>query len=442
MFARLRTGDSFGLVARGAGLAFLLQVVGAGVGYLAQVLLARWMGAQGFGVYAYVMAVTGLVALPATLGLATAALRFVPAYRSQGDNARLRGFLSRSLSLFLMTGAVAALATFLFGYWFNETASPYGFPLMLASLLVLMAPFVALQTELARSERRVILAYAPGHIGRPLLIIGLGALWLILTGTLEARAGVLVTVIALALLSVLQGWPLWKKLGGELQDSPARYETRAWLKVSLPLLVIAGFSLILNQTDILMIGALLAPEEAGIYAAAVKLADLVPFALMAVNTLAAPTYAKLYTEGKRCEMQQLARQLAHLIFWPTLAIAGGILIASGWLLGFFGPEFHKGQGVLMVLIIGQLVNAGAGSVGYLTDLTGDQHWGMGVRGISAGLNIVLNALLIPRLGILGAALATSFTLILWNVGLHLRVSRRIQVHASIIHALGRERAGR
>ncbi|MFB2895357.1 polysaccharide biosynthesis C-terminal domain-containing protein [Aerosakkonemataceae cyanobacterium BLCC-F50] len=103
-------------------------------------------------------------------------------------------------------------------------------------------------------------------------------------------------------------------------------------------------------------------------------------------------------------------------------------------LSLFGSGFIAADWSLKVLVFGQLVNALCGSVGYLMIMTGHQNQSFRVIFCSALLNVVLNAILIPFFGIVGAAIATSFTMIVWNVWLSILVVKYIGVRPSILYS--------
>ena len=99
-----------------------------------------------------------------------------------------------------------------------------------------------------------------------------------------------------------------------------------------------------------------------------------------------------------------------------------------------GDEFVVARWALVALVLGQLVNVGAGSVGYLLIMTGHQIPCARVFFASAVVNVILNAIAIPRFGILGAAIATAFSMMLWNVWLHRLVVKHLNVRPSILFA--------
>jgi len=102
------------------------------------------------------------------------------------------------------------------------------------------------------------------------------------------------------------------------------------------------------------------------------------------------------------------------------------------LLSLFGADFVAGYPALIILTAGMIVNAAAGPVGLLLNMTGHQRLCAKIFGTSALINVVLNALLIPQLGIVGAALATAATMILWNLWLLIMVARKLDLHPSLI----------
>jgi O-antigen/teichoic acid export membrane protein len=95
---------------------------------------------------------------------------------------------------------------------------------------------------------------------------------------------------------------------------------------------------------------------------------------------------------------------------------------------------------LRALLVGQIVNAAAGSVGWLMLLSGRQKKAAWVYGWVAFIHVVLLAVVIPVFGTIGAAAATTLTMSLWNVWLHVAVVRDLDIHPSIIFNLRSVRA--
>lgn len=432
---RLQRKDILAFLARGAGIAFFIKVLSVGLNYLVHVFLTRWLGPGEYGVYAYVLSWVALLAIISGLGFPTAVLRFIPQYNANKDWGRFNGIInvSRWLTLFaslipLLIGAVILL----WGNIFNKV--DYLYAIILGLCMVPLLALVNLQTGIARGVYKVTLAFAPSQLIRPLLILG-GSYLLIQKGHALTSIPVIGTeIFALFIVFVMQIYLFRRGISEKILSTRRVYQIREWICVSLPLLVVAGFVEVLNKTDVLIIGMMLSPNDVGIYNATIKTVRLTSFVLVAVNAVAAPMFASLYAEGKRDELQRLVSALAHWIFWPSLVFAFILIIFAEFILGFFGPQFVSAKWVLLVLVLGQLINAGAGSVGYLMNLTGYQNQSARVVLYTVLFNLFGNVIGIKLLGILGAAIATSITMAIWNIWLHALVVKNLKVQPSILHA--------
>jgi O-antigen/teichoic acid export membrane protein len=114
-----------------------------------------------------------------------------------------------------------------------------------------------------------------------------------------------------------------------------------------------------------------------------------------------------------------------------------IIIATGasFFLRLFGPEFESARLPLLILILSHVINAGAGSVGYLLNMTGHHMVSARVYGITALINIGTNVIGIYLFGITGAAVATVLSMLIWNYWLHVLVSRRLDLSPSILFVM-------
>ena len=122
---------------------------------------------------------------------------------------------------------------------------------------------------------------------------------------------------------------------------------------------------------------------------------------------------------------------ARGIFAITVTICIGLVVFGKMLLGLFGAEFTTGYVVLLILLAGQVINAMAGSVGYLMTMTGYQNQAAWIIGMSTLVNVGLNAVLIPKLGIVGAAIATATTTVLWNILMLTFVWRKLNINPTV-----------
>lgn len=416
----IRRVRSKGLVAQllqGSSSSFVVKVAGAGLGFGTEVVLARLMPLSGYGIYVYVWTWLTVLALLCTLGFRGALIRLVSEYCETEAWGRLQGVLRRSAqfvvtSAVLVGGLVAVGAFSLSGIWEDGQT-----PRMLA-LGMLALPFLALtraQQGILQGFKSVVWADAPYLLLRRVLLVwGAAGLWFI-SGDLGAADVLLLLTAVLGLTYAVGQYGVLQQLPDAARGASPVFEEKEWLRFSLPFLLISGASLVQNKADILMIGPLTGVQEAGIYGAATRITSLIAFGLNASNMIVAPMISEFYSAGKHERMQRLIALSSTGVFCYTIFAGGGLVAVGTWVLSLFGDAFTTGYPALVILILGSMVNALAGPVGYVMTMTGNQWIASKAFGAGMVLNIALNAALIPFFGMVGAACATALSNSAWNV---------------------------
>lgn len=427
---------NLGVLAKEAGIALVIQFAGILLTYLVQVFFARWMGRTEYGIYEYVIAWSVLLAIPAGLGLPRTVLRFVSEYRVKEEWGLLRGIVRSSwlmtILASLLVSLLAAGVILLLNYYYPFA---YATPLLIGIGLIPLQSLVNLQLETARAAKDITLAYAPSLIIWPVLLICGAFLVLETSHSLTGNLAIAIAQIALLLVILFQLGLLWLKLNQEFVASKSVYAIREWLGVALIVLLQSSCFIILSKSDTIMVGSILGPEEAGMYGAAVKTAEWVRFVLTIVNIVAAPSFAALYAKNDLDGLQKVVSAVALWIFWPSLVISLLLIAFSQPILGIFGSEFIAASWQLKILVLGQAIGAWCGSVGYLMVMTGHQNKSLPVFIYATVINIVLNAIAIPLIGAVGAAIATAFCSALWNIWLSFLVVKYVGVSPLVFRGL-------
>ena len=430
---RLAQSELLAALFRGTAIALGVQILGIAVTYTMQVLLARWMGATQYGVYDYVISIGTFLGFLAGLGLPNSLLRFIPQYSVEQDWGKLRGIIWGSWRyVFFSSVSAAAIALFVAIGWGRFNSDIAITSLLLGISTIPLQALIRHQREMSRGIKQMALAYFPSTVVFPLLVISSTFFY---RQDLSSNQAIAITWLSLLLVIILQLWSFNRQLPKQCSIVPAMYSRREWFAVALPLLFNDSAFVILSQTDTIMTGAILGSFQVGIYSAAFKTAAGTSFILAGVNAIAAPMFATLHAQGDYEGLQKLTATVARWMFYPTLAFALLLLLSGDRVLGLFGEEFIAARWSMSILILGQLVNVGAGSVGYLMQMTGHQKESAFVMGCSAILNLILNAILIPTIGIIGAAIATATTMALWNIWLHQLVVKHLGVRPSIVATL-------
>jgi O-antigen/teichoic acid export membrane protein len=428
--AKLTGGTSEASVTRRlAGTIFAIRVVSAGLAYLSQILLARWMGGSGYGIYVYVWTWVLLLGSMMDFGISASAQKIIPEYRISGNRALLRGFLSgsrwmtfavSSLVSLLLAGVVKLLSTFI------EAGAIV--PLYIGCLT--LPPFVVANTQdgIARSHDWMRLGLMPQFIVRQGLIIGFTAGAFALGFHLGATAAMAASAAAVWIAMIGQMIELNRRLAGHVEPGTRAYDFRGWLAISLPILLVESFYLLLSYTDVLVLQQFRPSEEVGVYFAVVKTLALVSFIHYAMSATTAHRFAEYHALGDKA---RLSAYVAHAIvwtFWPSLAATVALLAFGKPLLWLFGPQFVIGYDIMFVAAIGLVVRSAIGPVERLLNMLGHQHICALAYALAFVMNVALCVVLIPRFGGHGAAAATSLSLTFETVLLFWIVRRRLGLH--------------
>ncbi|HBK63906.1 MAG TPA: teichoic acid transporter [Cyanobacteria bacterium UBA11166] len=311
----------------------------------------------------------------------------------------------------------------------------YAVPLLTGLGLISLQALQQLQLETSRAMDDITLAYLPYQIMWPVLVICGGFVFLETHHSLKSSSMIGVATLMLLVIVLFQLFFIGQKVKEKVESAAPRYAYRQWLSLSLILLVQRAFFIILDQTDIIMVGSFIGPEATGVYNAAVKTALWVTCILEMLNMVVAPTLATLYAQKNMEDLQKVVSKVSLWIFWPSVVIALILLSFTQPILRIFGPGFIGAAWSLKVLVLGRLVDCFCGSVAPLMVMTGNQNKSLPVFASCALLNIVGNAIAIPMFGIVGAAISTTCTLVLWNVWLSLLVVKHVRVNPSIFYSL-------
>jgi O-antigen/teichoic acid export membrane protein len=345
------------------------------------------------------------------LGLPQAAVRFVATYFATSKTQQLGSFLFRGSLLLLFSNLVAGVALLLIGPWisirFYHTPALKMYLWLFALIMLLGALNTFFGQVLAGYKdvaRRTVIT---NFIGSPLMmvltlaLIGLGlGLW----GYIFAQ---MISAVVVLMLLVWMVRRLTPKVARTF--SAGLPLERQVISFCAAVFGMEFLSFLISQTDKVLIGFYLGAREVGIYAVAAALVTFVPIILQSVNQIFSPTIADLHARGEQELLGRMFQTLTKWIFGLTLPLAAVMMMFAPALMRIFGHDFEAGWPILVIGTLGQLVNCAVGSVGFLLLMSGHQKRLIRIQAVMAVAMIVLNVLLIPQWGIVGAALAAAIT---------------------------------
>ncbi len=417
-----------GRVSRHSAVFFLGTIFSAVTAYGFKIYLARVLGAYALGIYALGMTIVGLVSIFNILGLPQAALRFVPAYCATGQTDLLRVFLVKSVRTLLFFNFVLALVMWFVGPWISsrfyhtpELGSYMGlfaFIMLLGVLNMFFGNVLAGYKNVAR--RTVIINF----VGSPLVILvtfGLVTAGWGLRGYIVAQ--VVNAGVILALL-VAASWRLTPPSAHSLSPGPSPFPKEV-VSFSTTVLGLGLLQFLMSRADSIAIGYYLPPKQLGVYAAASAVVVFVSIVLRSVNQIFAPTVSDLHSRQDFPLLKRMYQTLAKWVIGLTVPLAATMVVFAAPLMRIFGREFEAGWPVLAIGTIGQLVNCGVGSSGTMLFMSGNQKSLIRIEAAAAVVMVLLNVALVPRWGIVGAAVAAAITVALTNLAYLYRVWRRL-----------------
>lgn len=187
------------------------------------------------------------------------------------------------------------------------------------------------------------------------------------------------------------------------------------LQVSIPMALSYISLLLMQQIDLLVLKRHSPFNDLAYYGVAVKISFLLNIILTAINQVIGPQVAELYYKNDRKSLEKVIGKsilLNNLLVIPLVII---IFIFPGTILNLFGENYIKAKVALLILVVGQAVNALAGSTDLYLNMTGKQNFFQRIIIIALIINLILNFILIPRFGMIGAATSTALSLVFWNI---------------------------
>ena len=424
-------------VSRKVGVTFILKIIGALLAFGSQIAFAKLLSPSQYGLYTFVFSWVALLIIPAKMGYDVATLRFVAAYTSTTDQRSLTEFIKVSSGHIRVFSLIIALLGVLLVVTTDVISQNKVLWILAFTFLVPLTAQNDLQRYRLQALGRIKDSLYPEVIIKHLFITG--SLFLIYQFTdqaITATMALIVSIICFIIVSYSYHRSLNKttvnKGEGEVRVD---YSNLTWLKIALPLSFVSALQFIMNQTDILMVGYFIDKEQVAFYTAAAKITLLVSFGLQTSNIVLAPEIAKLYAKGHIESLKQRLFSFSTVLSISTILIVIFIFFEGEWILSLFGEAYTVGFPCLLILSLGNLVNVMTGSVGYLLSMTGHQNLSFKITLVSSALNILLNCILIPYQGVVGAAIATSIAIAVRNVGMLYFVWKHLRINPTVFNPL-------
>ncbi len=389
-------------------------VAGSVLEYGVKVVLARFLGPESYGVFTQGLAVAQVTAVIALLGLHRGMPRFVSYYKGLDAPGHVAAAIRTSFLLGTGGGIVASIGLFaaapVIATVFEEPALVGPLRLFAAAILPLGLYYLTIAVLRGRQNARdkVLLS----DVGLPVVEIVLLAVLLSLGyGVTGAVTAYLLAVIAAAGVGLL--------LARRAISQPIRsagFVPRELVTFCWPLLVVS-IALVINKwIDVLMLGWLTESADVGVYEVSLSIAGFTNIFLVSVNYMFMPVASELWAEDRGDAIKDTYRTTTRWVVTGLLPLVTILLLYPGELLQLlFGSAYAAGATAMSVLTVGYGFGTAVGPAGMAliaVDRTKRFMTAMIILGLA---DILLNLLLIPRYGIVGAAIGMTAGVIVANL---------------------------
>jgi len=390
--------------------------------FLTTIYIARILGPEEYGRYSVYLSTFNLLTIPFMTGISTFLVREV----SKADDVELRIkpiLYSKNIliyfAIFLTIGFI--------GYGLYNGFNRF---LILGLLYSIFCAISGAFSSILRGVKKVILSFTTELVVRP-IIVAILVLFISrvykLSGeyvlTIQTLSYLLITLILVILTKKEINWTnkYWV-----LNTGYTGYNKTISLLLLLSLLQLSN-----NYSDILFLKAFRENIDVGIYRAISQLGSTMLIGLMAINQVIQPQIDTLLKKSTE-ELQKLIRNswIYINIFSSFLGVIL-FLFAEKLLIVLFNYDYATQDAVITfrIYIIGMLINTFFGSVGTILNMTHNEY--LTIRGMILGIisNLVLNLFLVPTYGMIGTAISSATTLLIWNFVLWWYTLNKIRINS-------------
>jgi O-antigen/teichoic acid export membrane protein len=417
-----------GSLARGTALSFGGEIGRIVIVFGYGILIARVLGAENYGVFFLGYTTFNLLALFSYCAVEDALMRFLGALSQREEQHHVRAAIRFAFAISVGLGILFGMLCCVFA---DELAARVFNKPELAIVLRWLSPGIpifAIMTVAVTSLRgfRIIKPYvAVRKVLLPVLSVALAGVVLALGGSLRELSASYVLAISASTVVALGVLSSFLK---RFEDAGfKRFESRKFGSYMGLAFVVNLLLFLFSVIDVGIVGIMRPSGELGIYFAAKRSAQMLPFLLMGLNVAFVPLVAHLHGGKHHDQLGLVFKTTARWMLSLGLPIFMALFFFSARILSLFGEEFVQGNAVLAILAAGYLAHVAVGSTGYILMMTGNQRL-MVVNAVCiAGGGAVSVFFLTGRYGMTGAAAANTFVLLAANLVAVLQISLRLRM---------------
>lgn len=407
MTARVLQGSAFILLSR------LINAISL---FIVSVSLARYLGTEQYGLIAIAMGVAGMLEVVGSLGMNMGSARYIPFYKAKGQEDNVRRVVSINVTTKVSTAILLGTLLYITAGFFQDLFDKPVEPLIqIAAIVIAMNILGGTFYGILRGLQRM-LVMAVANVIRDVVWM-VTSLALVLVADLGPEgalwgfvAGALVWMVISFVAMVLTLREDLKERG-PLENRYDRAVVWAMVTFGFPVLLSRLLFMVFDWTGTYMLAYYGTVEDVSIFNVAFGIVTIPLMVSKAISTALMPALSQAYGEGRMGLMRTLwsgPLKLINAIFIPVAAML--MVLAGPAILLIYGEEYVPGALAVLILAPYLFVRPTGLQANHLLAAMALQNLIFKVNIVSVILNIILAFLLVPTLGIEGAAIAatTSF----------------------------------
>jgi O-antigen/teichoic acid export membrane protein len=393
-------------VAKGGGVIFTGKLFLDAVRFITAFFLARLLGAKDYGMYSLALSATNIGVGLSLLGLDAALIRYVAVMVGRKDDESVWGTIQLGVSIAMLLSVVSGTILFGFAYpiaanvFHKATLAPL---LQLAAVLIPALTLSEVLASVTKGFKRMDYPVIAQFFFQP--IIRLIMIAILALGKFNPFSAIVTFGLADLGASLLMIYYLNRVYPLRRPLSPAKRDLKGLLAFSLPVWMSGLMVQFQSNLQAIVLGTMGSITGVGLFAIASQITAISGHFTSSINVSSKPIVAQLHDQNDMQQLGQIyqtANKWAVMVQLPIFLV---MIIYPAALLSIFGNSYIDGAAALIVLAIADLLNVGTGMGGIILDMTGYTRLKLFNSILRLGLYLGMDLLLIPRWGLMGAAVA-------------------------------------
>jgi O-antigen/teichoic acid export membrane protein len=392
------------------------MVISGVLGYIQTVAMTHMVSRSTYGVFVVVFTTVVFISQVSKAGQGSVLLRFLPAYRTRREHGLAGGLVRFTVFGPTIIGLVCATLLFLFAAPLSHAffhSNVYIVPFREAAVIIPLSNLQGMLINGLCAIKAFDWQVYVGKVIEPLATPTLMVIFFLLGLRLEA---LIFAYIFGILISVVAGWFVFTKAMREITHEVAPvYAPRTWMRFGSAMLFTQMTASLIQSTDVLSLGVFSTASQVSLYRVADRVSSLIDMPFYAITAIFSPTIAELHVRGEHKKLASMYALVTRWAFTLSLPVFLCSIVFSKPILRIFGGGYTAGGAALAILAAGNMINSATGPAGNILAMTGRVRILWFNTALQVSVNLALIFTLVPRYALLGAAMASSLTVIVFNL---------------------------